>query len=45
MPDPDDARELAADGDHVLDGCDPPTLEEQLEHLQAAGWPPAPVKP
>lgn len=36
----DDTRadELAADGNDVVDGVEPPTAEEQLEYLRDHGW-------
>lgn len=36
-----DVERLAADGDDVLEGVEPPTEAAQLEYLQAAGWPDA----
>jgi hypothetical protein len=32
-------QQLSSDGDKVIEGCDPPTEEEQLNHLKAKGWP------
>lgn len=31
--------ELAADGDQIPEGVDPPTLEDQLAFLAASEWP------
>jgi hypothetical protein len=39
MPDNLDASELAADGDQIPEGVDPPTLEDQLAFLAASEWP------
>jgi hypothetical protein len=39
MPEDPRADELAADGDQVPEGVEPPTIGEQLDFLDTHGWP------